>query len=186
MTNTNPTYPPLLLLGKDPERAAELLVQRLPADTTPIRGQTVEHVTLEVRRLARPGGMARTLTGSTTQELTGGVEVSARVPACAHDPVTGYLSGRMGPGWTTEQLKKRIVYMMQNAVAYYNLRCSRDGLYAYILKLQQECPADDVEMDMAEEEAVTGYHSALKEMDADDIKHWWGWLTTWSMGRVFY
>jgi len=179
MPNSNPTYPPLLLLPRDPKQAATILVQHLPVDTTPIRGQTVEHVTLEVRRLARPGGMARSLTGTTAQELTGGVEVSARVPACAYDPVTGYLSGRMGPGWTEAQLTRRVTYMVQNAVAYYDLRCSRDSLYVYIRKLQEDCPADNLEMDMAEEEAVTGYHSALKEMDAEDIKHWWMWLSVW-------
>lgn len=176
-TRTQPQ--PLILLPADVEAAARILVQHLPGDTTPVRGQTIEHVTLEVRRLARVGGMARTVTGVTRPELSGGVEVAARVPACSYDPYPGYLSGRMGPGWSENRLQRRIVYMLNNAIAYYWLRCKRDGLYVYMCGRQNAHPDDNLEMAMAEEEAVTGCHSVLRDMDEEDIKYWWSWLAAW-------
>lgn len=171
---------PLLYLPAEVERAAWLMVERLPDDATPLRGQTVEHVTLEVRRLARPGGMARTLTGETTVQLTGGVEVSARVPACAYDPVPGYLSGRMGPGWSRERLQRRIVYALQNALAYYQLRCRRDLMYSYMRSVQDRA-TEDLEMAMAEEEAVSGHNSVLREMTESDLSYWWHWIGMWAV-----
>ena len=161
----------------------EHLIMSLPDDAQPVRGRTRQGLAFELRRLARRGGISRTITGTSVIGLTGGVEIAARVPACAYDPTPTYSSGRLAPGWTLQQLRKRTHYCIANALAYAELRRRRDGLFAFLTHVCAETPTvvPGLVLAMAEEEAVTGRHSDIYEMDEIDIAYWHAWVWRWQM-----
>lgn len=170
---------PVLLRGSVREMAKQL-VAALPADAERVRGKTRVGIECELRRLSRRAGGARSLIGPSAIELTGGVEIATRVPPCAHDPYHGYLSGRLGPGWTVERLVGRVEYMLANAHAQNTLRRRRDGLYSLLEHLRATYGHGVLSMAMAEEEAVSGHASELVEMVEDDVRYWSKWLRVWA------
>lgn len=170
-----------LLLDGSVNLMTEHLITSLPDDAQPVRGRTRQGITIELRRLSRRAGVSRTITGAAMIELTGGVEIAARVPACAYDPYPAYSSGRLPPGWTLDQLRKRTHYAIENALAHAELRRRRDGLFQMIVHMEATTPstAPHLTLAMAEEEAVTGRHSDIHEMDEIDIAYWHAWLSVW-------
>lgn len=174
-----PQSQPLHLHGSIRDMA-EQLVAALPADAERVRGRSRTGIEAELRRLSRRAGGARSLIGPSELELTGGVEIATRVPPCAHDPYHGYLSGRLGPGWTVERLTGRVEYMIANAFAQADLRRKRDGLYSLLEQLRFAYGRGVLAMAMAEEEAVSGHASELVEMGADDVRYWSRWLRVWA------
>lgn len=162
---------------------AHALARELPADGASVQGVLRERATIELRRLTRRAGGARSITEDPAIELTGGVEVSARLPACAYDPHPAHISGRLGPGWSARDLERRVGYLIQNIRALLALRLERDGLYSQLQRLEG-IDNLDVELAMAEEEAVSGHRSALDEMSEADVIFWRGWLARFKITAI--